>query len=115
MSINLPIKFTLTSLVSFSEIHMKKFAHNQFIVFSRYYTWEEIKAIDVGSISASRSFIFLWCGSADGLDKGRECLKKWGFRRCEDICWIKTNKRCKTPKRVVHSTGIFQRTKVTKL
>lgn len=21
-----------------------------------------------------------------------KCLKKWGFRRCEDICWIKTNK-----------------------
>jgi hypothetical protein len=25
------------------------------------------------------------------LDAGRHCLKKWGFRRCEDICWIKTN------------------------
>lgn len=34
----------------------------------------------------------LWrCGSAEGLDAGRHCLKKWGFRRCEDICWIKTN------------------------
>ena len=32
------------------------------------------------------------CGSAEGLDAGRHCLKKWGFRRCEDICWIKTNK-----------------------
>jgi len=21
-----------------------------------------------------------------------QCLRKWGFRRCEDICWIKTNK-----------------------
>jgi N6-adenosine-specific RNA methylase IME4 len=32
------------------------------------------------------------CGSAEGLDAGRHCLRKWGFRRCEDICWIKTNK-----------------------
>ena len=31
------------------------------------------------------------CGSAEGLDAGRHCLKKWGFRRCEDICWIKSN------------------------
>lgn len=31
------------------------------------------------------------CGSAEGLDAGRLCLRKWGFRRCEDICWIKTN------------------------
>lgn len=32
------------------------------------------------------------CGSAEGLDAGRHCLRKWGFRRCEDIVWIKTNK-----------------------
>ncbi len=38
-------------------------------------------------------FLFIRrCGSAEGLDAGRHCLRKWGFRRCEDICWIKTNK-----------------------
>ena len=47
--------------------------------------------LDIESISAQRSFIFLWCGSTAGLDYGRQCLQKWGFRRCEDICWIKTN------------------------
>jgi hypothetical protein len=31
------------------------------------------------------------CGCAEGLEAGRHCLKKWGFRRSEDICWIKTN------------------------
>ena len=38
-------------------------------------------------------FLAMWrrCGSAEGLDAGRLCLRKWGFRRCEDICWIKTN------------------------
>ena len=35
---------------------------------------------------------FCRCGCAEGLEAGRHCLKKWGFRRCEDICWIKTNK-----------------------
>jgi len=47
--------------------------------------------LDIESISAPRSFIFLWCGSTAGTDFGRQCLQKWGFRRCEDICWIKTN------------------------
>ena len=42
-------------------------------------------------------YFVLWhpvcrCGSAEGLDAGRHCFRKWGFRRCEDICWIKTNK-----------------------
>ena len=35
---------------------------------------------------------FIRCGCAEGLEAGRHCLKKWGFRRCEDICWIKTNR-----------------------
>lgn len=24
--------------------------------------------------------------------QGRQLLQGWGFRRCEDICWLKTNK-----------------------
>ena len=56
-----------------------------------YWNWEDIMKLDIESISAQRSFIFLWCGSTAGLDYGRQCLQKWGFRRCEDICWIKTN------------------------
>jgi len=63
-------------------------------------------------VAAQRSFIFLWCGNGDGLDKGRECLKKWGFRRCEDICWIKTNKKSPEHNRNIESGAIFQRTKV---
>ncbi|KAG8832861.1 folylpolyglutamate synthase [Serendipita sp. 399] len=31
-------------------------------------------------------------GNSDGLERGREVLAKWGFRRCEDIVWVKTNK-----------------------
>ena len=50
------------------------------------WAWAEIQALELENISA-----FCRCGSAEGLDAGRLCLRKWGFRRCEDICWIKTN------------------------
>lgn len=51
------------------------------------------------------------CGSGEGLDLGRECLKKWGFRRCEDIVWVKTN--VKNPGKTQHQDqkAILQNTK----
>ena len=52
---------------------------------------DQIMALDIAEVSSPRSFVFLWCGSSDGLDLGRLCLQNWGFRRCEDICWIRTN------------------------
>lgn len=77
------------------------------------WSWPEIMSLPIEDIAAQRSFIFLWCGSSEGLDWGRQCLKKWGFRRCEDICWIKTN--CKNPgnlsKHILDPKAIFQRTK----
>ena len=45
-----------------------------------YWNWEDIMKLEIESISAPRSFIFLWCGSTAGLDFGRQCLQKWGFR-----------------------------------
>ena len=55
-------------------------------------TWDETAALPMRSISADPSFVFLWVGRGDqdGLEKGRECLAKWGFRRAEDIVWVKT-------------------------
>lgn len=47
--------------------------------------------LPVEHIMETQSFAFLWVGSAEGLDQGRAVLAKWGFRRCEDICWVKTN------------------------
>jgi len=57
-------------------------------------TWDETAALPMRSISADPSFVFLWVGRGDqdGLEKGRECLAKWGFRRAEDIVWVKTTK-----------------------
>lgn len=35
----------------------------------------------------------MWVGSGagEGLERGREVLAKWGYRRCEDVVWVKTN------------------------
>jgi N6-adenosine-specific RNA methylase IME4 len=57
-----------------------------------FWTFEEIGNLKIEQVSATPSFIFLWCGSEEGLDQGRLLLKKWGYRRCEDIVWLKTNK-----------------------
>ena len=62
-------------------------------------------------VAANRAFVFLWCGSSDGLDLGRLCLQTWGFRRCEDICWIQTNAKTPGIKKVVEQNSVFQRTK----
>lgn len=72
--------------------------------------FRQIKGLEIEAVAAQRSFVFLWCGSSDGLDHGRLCLKKWGFRRCEDICWIKTNMKQKT--KALIDDSLFVRTKV---
>ncbi|KAG2143861.1 MT-A70-domain-containing protein [Suillus cothurnatus] len=47
----------------------------------------------VPSLAADPSFVFMWVGSGagEGLERGREVLAKWGYRRCEDVVWVKTN------------------------
>ncbi|UYV61869.1 METTL14 [Cordylochernes scorpioides] len=43
-----------------------------------------------------------------------QCLKKWGFRRSEDFCWIKTNiKKPSRSAKTLENRAIFQRTKGT--
>lgn len=41
-----------------------------------------------------------------------QCLKHWGFRRCEDICWIKTNKNNPKKTKALDPKAVLQRTKV---
>ena len=56
----------------------------------------DLKKFDLsvlGKFDVIFCFLFLWVGAGEGLDKGRQLLKNWTFRRCEDIVWIKTNKR----------------------
>lgn len=76
-----------------------------------FWNWDEILNLEIDSIASHRSFVFLWCGSSEGLDMGRNCLKKWGFRRCEDICWIRTNQNSPGHSKILESKAVFQRTK----
>ena len=80
----------------------------------KFWDWDKIMALDIAELAAQRSFVFLWCGSSDGLDLGRLCLQTWGFRRCEDICWIKTNHGSKGKPSLAHHlepNAVLQRTK----
>ena len=56
------------------------------------WTPQEIMNLRIDAITDTPSFCFLWCGAGVGLTWGRAMLRKWGFRRCEDICWIKSNR-----------------------
>ncbi|KAL5223718.1 hypothetical protein ABZP36_010357 [Zizania latifolia] len=76
-----------------------------------YWTPEDIMNLKIEAIADTPSFIFLWVGDGAGLEQGRQCLKKWGFRRCEDICWIKTNKKNATPGLRHDSNTLFQHSK----
>ncbi|KAL6578082.1 hypothetical protein OROMI_010410 [Orobanche minor] len=76
-----------------------------------YWTFEQIMNLKIEAVADTPSFIFLWVGDGFGLEQGRQCLKKWGFRRCEDICWVKTNKTNATPGLRHDSHTLFQRSK----
>ncbi|GAA5821051.1 hypothetical protein JCM3770_004352 [Rhodotorula araucariae] len=64
-------------------------------------SYAELAALDLGARAATPGFVWLWVGSGQagpgaggiGLEKGRELLTRWGYRRCEDIVWLKTNTR----------------------
>lgn len=53
--------------------------------------YEEIRSLPIPRLSANPSFVFLWVGT-EHLDHGRMLLKSWGFKRCEDVVWLKSNK-----------------------
>ncbi|GAA6061374.1 hypothetical protein JCM10212_005828 [Sporobolomyces blumeae] len=66
-------------------------------------TFDELASLPLASAAANPGFVWLWVGSGQlstdgtttdgvGLEKGRELLARWGYRRCEDIVWLKTNK-----------------------
>ena len=61
--------------------------------FSSSFGWAELQEFPIPSLAADPSFVFMWVGSGagEGLERGREVLAKWGYRRCEDIVWVKTN------------------------
>ncbi|KAG0574220.1 hypothetical protein KC19_VG244900 [Ceratodon purpureus] len=76
-----------------------------------WWSHEEIENLRIEAIADTPAFLFLWVGDAEGLEQGRRCLKKWGFRRCEDICWVKTNRGNPTPALRHDSNTLFQHSK----
>lgn len=90
---------------------LEEYQRTQGVTKTKFWSWNDILHLEVEEIAAPRSFIFLWCGSSDGLDLGRQCLRRWGFRRCEDICWIKTNKKNIGHNKNLEPKAIFQRSK----
>ena len=93
------------------DVPLEEYQRTQGVTKTRFWSWDDIMRLGIEEVAAPRSFIFLWCGSSDGLDLGRHCLRKWGFRRCEDICWIKTNKKNIGHNKNLEPKAIFQRTK----
>jgi N6-adenosine-specific RNA methylase IME4 len=67
--------------------------------------------VQLEEVAATPSFVFLWCGSGEGLEHGRRCLDKWGFRRVEDIVWLKTNKTNKALDSLMDDDAVLQHTK----
>jgi mRNA m6A methyltransferase non-catalytic subunit len=52
----------------------------------------QLASLPIESLAATPSFLFLWLPSSDSLELGRALLQRWGFRRAEDIVWVKTNR-----------------------
>lgn len=90
---------------------LHEYQRAQGAVFDKYWEWDEIEKLDIPSVAAQRSFIWIWCGNAEGLERGRRCLKLWGYRRCEDICWIKTNIQNPGHNKNLEPNSVHQRTK----
>src|SRR5579859_4855047 len=50
-----------------------------------------LASLPIDQLAATPGFLFLWLPSSDALEVGRALLQRWGFRRAEDIVWVKTN------------------------
>lgn len=82
-----------------------------------YWTIDEISNLPIDEVAEACSFLFLWVGS-ENLEVGRALFRKWGFKRCEDIVWLKTNKVDSKDKRMARRnqamndpTTVLQRVK----
>lgn len=78
------------------------------------FSWNTLQDLPLATLAADPSFVFLWVGSGagDGLERGREVLAKWGYRRCEDVCWVKTNRESnRGPGTDPPTTSLLTRTK----
>ncbi|AAW45497.1 transcription regulator, putative [Cryptococcus deneoformans JEC21] len=71
--------------------------------------WADIAELPIKQISSDPAIVFLWVGRGDqeGLERGRECFARWGFRRAEDIVWVKTNRNKNSGERAAANGALF--------
>ncbi|PVD20656.1 hypothetical protein C0Q70_18814 [Pomacea canaliculata] len=50
---------------------------------------DEMRRLDIPALQ-DEGFIFLWV-TGRAMELGRECLELWGYKRCDEIIWVKTN------------------------
>ncbi|KAL3245198.1 hypothetical protein MRX96_018329 [Rhipicephalus microplus] len=50
---------------------------------------DEMRQLNVPSLTDD-GLIFLWV-TGRAMELGRECLKLWGYERCDELIWVKTN------------------------
>lgn len=50
---------------------------------------DEMRKLNVPSLTDD-GLIFLWV-TGRAMELGRDCLKLWGYERCDELIWVKTN------------------------
>ncbi|XP_074645216.1 N(6)-adenosine-methyltransferase catalytic subunit METTL3-like [Tubulanus polymorphus] len=50
---------------------------------------DEMRALELPALSDD-GFIFLWV-TGRAMELGRECLRLWGYKRIDELIWVKTN------------------------
>jgi mRNA m6A methyltransferase catalytic subunit len=50
---------------------------------------EEMRKLNIPCLQ-DHGYIFLWV-TGRAMELGRECLKIWGYERCDELIWVKTN------------------------
>lgn len=50
---------------------------------------DEMRQLNIPCLQ-DEGLIFLWV-TGRAMELGRECLKLWGYDRCDEIIWVKTN------------------------
>ena len=75
------------------------------------WSFQEIAALNIEALAELPSFLFLWVGESENLEVGRELFRLWGYKRCEDIVWVKTNKVQKYKSLDSSKNSLLQRVK----
>ncbi|XP_067931738.1 N6-adenosine-methyltransferase subunit METTL3-like [Watersipora subatra] len=50
---------------------------------------EEMRSLNIPTLQDD-GYIFLWV-TGRAMELGRQCLELWGYRRCDELIWVKTN------------------------